>query len=221
MPKGEENNDAVPKSEDEGTNGGSLSLNVSMFSKEIEEIKPMQQTTRPASLSRPGGAETRPIPDEDPVAALESEAIQMFIAVARLLGYPRSVGEIFGILFAAEKPLTFEGISRKRGISAGSVSVGLRHLRNLGVIVATPVAGDRRDHFTVNDDFGRVNALLVRHHIEPRVSAARRRIDRIKIMADELARSGPHGDLATRLQRFADWQSQLMRVIVPLLKADH
>jgi len=142
----------------------------------------------------------------------------MFITVARLLGYPRSVGEIFGILFAAERPLTFEGISRRRGLSAGSVSVGLRHLRTLGVVVATPIAGDRRDYFVVNDDFGRVNASLIRHHIEPRISAARHRIDRIKTMSEKLALNGPHRDLAERLRRFADWQTHLMRAIVPLLK---
>jgi len=221
MPRGVKNDEAVPESMDEGTKGGSLSLNVSIFSKEIEVVK---TTTRRPRSARPGGngapEEAPTTPDEAAVAALESEAIQMFIAVARLLGYPRSVGEIFGILFAAEKPLTFEGISRRRGISAGSVSVGLRHLRNLGVIVATPVAGDRRDHFAVNDDFGRVNASLIRHHIEPRVSAARHRINRIRSMSEKLARSGPYGGLADRLRRFTDWQSHLMGAIVPLLK-DH
>jgi DNA-binding transcriptional regulator GbsR (MarR family) len=216
MPRGHKKNGAIPESEEDGTKGGSLSSDVSIFFKEIEGSG--GNGHGPSAQAQNGNGGNAPVPADDRVTALETEAIQMFIAVARLLGYPRSVGEIFGILFAAEKPLTFEGISRKRGISAGSVSIGLRHLRSLGVVVATPVAGDRRDYFTVNDDFGRVNASLIRHHIEPRVTAARRKIDRIKTMADELAQSGPHGDLAARLQRFADWQSQLMRGIAPLLK---
>ena len=216
MPRGVQNKGKVPESEGGGTKGGSFSPDISKFLKQTEDGSTSQNRLRPADII--SGSVNRLAPDEDPVAALEKEAIQMFIAVARLLGYPRSVGEIFGILFAAEKPLTFEGISRKRGISAGSVSVGLRHLRNLGVVIAMPVDGDRRDYFAVNDDFVGVNASLIRFHLEPRVSAARIRIDRIRVMADRLSLSGPHRHLAHRLERFADWQGQLMRALAPLLK---
>lgn len=202
--------EAVPQSSDGATTGGSLSLNVSRFFKENEEPNTVEETSRIVPMNAPAR-------QLETVAALESEAIQMFIVVARFLGYPRSVGEIFGVLFASEKPLSFQGISNKGGISAGSLSVGLRHLRNLGVVVTAPVAGDRRDYFMVNDDFGRVNASLIRHHVEPRVSAAQRKIDRIKMMADHLARSEAHENLAARLQRFAEWQTQLMRLIAPLL----
>jgi len=215
MPEGVQNEGKVPESEGDGTKGGSFSSDISIFFKKIEESSIAENRLRRGDMI--SGSVNRLAPDEDPVAALEKEAIPMFIAVARLLGYPRSVGEIFGILFAAEKPLTFEGITRKRGISAGSVSVGLRHLRNLGVVIAMPVDGDRRDYFTVNDDFARVNAALIRYHLEPRVSAARIRIDRIRVMAGRLSQSGPHRHLAQRLERFADWQGQLMRVLAPLL----
>ncbi len=217
MPKGGNAKKENPEPAKDGTKGGSLSSNVSMFSKKIETANGTRSGSRTATVTGVPRPDSVPIAGNDPVAALESEAIQMFIPAARLLGYPRSVGEIFGILFAAERPLTFEGICRRRGLSAGSVSVGLRNLRNLGVVVATPVAGDRRDHFAVNDDFVRVNASLIRHLIEPRVSAARHRIDRVKTMSETLALSGGHGNLAERLRRFADWQSQLMCVLVPLM----
>jgi DNA-binding transcriptional regulator GbsR (MarR family) len=215
MPTGDISAEIVPKSDDGGTTGGSLSLNVSTIFKETEagssSVDPSQSGVSGAVESGSGKQQA------DIVALIESEAIQMFIVVARFLGYPRSVGEIFGVLFASEKPMSFQGISIKGGISAGSLSVGLRHLRNLGVVVTAPVAGDRRDYFMVNEDFGRVNASLIRHHVEPRISAAQRKIDRIKVMADKLARSETHADLAVRLQRFADWQSQLLRLITPLL----
>ena len=139
MPRGHKKNGAIPESEEDGTKGGSLSSDVSIFFKEIEGSG--GNGHGPSAQAQNGNGGNAPVPADDRVTALETEAIQMFIAVARLLGYPRSVGEIFGILFAAEKPLTFEGISRKRGISAGSVSVGLRHLRSLGVGSRHPGGG--------------------------------------------------------------------------------
>jgi DNA-binding transcriptional regulator GbsR (MarR family) len=216
MPQGEERNGGIPESEENGTKGGSFPiLNASIFSKETEIFKEFEQKPQPGALSR---SENYAVPGEDPVAAVENEAIEIFTSVARVLGYPRSVGEIFGILFAAEEPMPFEGIARKRGISAGTVSVALRHLRDLGVILVIPIDGDRRDHYAVNDDFGRVHASMVRHHIEPPISASRRRIDRINILADKLSRGNRHWELAKRLRRFAEWQSQLTSLITTVLK---
>ena len=198
-----------------GTRGGSLSPDISISFKGTEMIETEELVARPPALDNTAQCHNG---HTDPMEGLEAEAIHMFIAVARFLGYPRSVGEIFGVLFVAEKPLSFQGISDKGGISAGSLSVGLRHLRNLGVVVVAPVAGDRRDYFAVNDDFGRVNTALIRHHVEPRISAVRGRIDWIRLMADKLTQRGRHGDLAARLRRFADWQCQLLRLVEPLLK---
>ena len=199
---------------EDGTKGGSLSRKVSMSFKENEVTGFLENDTSATTLCL---SENHPERQAEAVAALESEAIQMFIVVARFLGYPRSVGEIFGVLFAAEKPLTFQGISRKGGISAGSLSVGLCHLRNLGVVITAPVAGDRRDHHMVDNDFVRVNTSIIRRHVEPRVFAAQQKIDRIRYMADKLTRDGTHGDLVTRLQQFADSQTQLLKLIAPLL----
>ncbi len=154
----------------------------------------------------------------DAMTALEDEAVQMFIPVARSLGYPRSVGEIFGVLFAAEEPLSFSAICHKRGISAGSLSVGLRHLKSLGMVITVPVAGDRRDHFGVNEDLVRVNASLMHSYLEPRIRAAQQRLERLSVIAERLSENGAHEHLAARLRRLADCQSQVVRLVMPLLK---
>jgi DNA-binding transcriptional regulator GbsR (MarR family) len=154
-----------------------------MFSKEMKKLEEVEYNPQPGVLS---SSKSSTMVGEAPLAAVENEAIQIFTNVARVLGYPRSVGEIFGILFAAEQPTTFAGIGRNRGTSAGTVSVGQHLLRELGVIVVIPIDGDRRDHFTVNDDFRRAHAALIQRHIEPPISAARIRIDRVKIRADKL-----------------------------------
>jgi DNA-binding transcriptional regulator GbsR (MarR family) len=218
MQQGDRDEMLVP--EGNGTKGGSLSLKVSMPFKETDAVENGQAGARIAALTDlPAMAGADAGIHADPVAALESEAVQMFISVARCLGYPRSVGEILGVLFAAEEPLSFEAIATRRGISAGSLSVGLRHLRNLGVVVTKPLAGERRDYFMVNEDFAWVSTSLVHYYIEPRVSAAERRTNRIRMMAEALDQGGRHPGLATRLHRFVDWQTQVVRLITPLLKS--
>jgi DNA-binding transcriptional regulator GbsR (MarR family) len=51
--------------------------------------------------------ETIPIDSSQPPEALspwETSTIEVFIRAASLIGLPRSVGEIYGLLFCAHKP---------------------------------------------------------------------------------------------------------------------
>jgi hypothetical protein len=67
--------------------------------------------------------------------------------MAQTLGAPRSLGEIYGLLFATARPLSFQDINDRLDLSKGSVSQGLRFLRTLGAIQSVAVEGDRREYF--------------------------------------------------------------------------
>ncbi len=58
----------------------------------------------------------------------------MFADLVVLLGMPKSMGEIYGLVFASAEPPTFAEIEHKLGLSKGSVSQGLRALRELGAV---------------------------------------------------------------------------------------
>ena len=75
------------------------------------------------------------------------ELIELCVRVTQMLGIPRSEGEIFGFVFSSPTPVTFDEVVQALGISNGSASHGLRHLRRLGAIKATYFARDRRDYF--------------------------------------------------------------------------
>ena len=51
---------------------------------------------------------------------LELEAIDYFVRFMSLLGMPRSVGEIYGLLYVSPDPLSMDVIVTKLGISIGS-----------------------------------------------------------------------------------------------------
>ncbi|MEQ1842206.1 MAG: transcriptional regulator, partial [Verrucomicrobiales bacterium] len=78
-------------------------------------------------------------PKQDPPSAeglnsVEAEFVAFFVQMATALSLPRSVGEIFGYLFAADEPKPFDEVVSRLGISKGSASQGLKFLLGMGAI---------------------------------------------------------------------------------------
>jgi hypothetical protein len=69
----------------------------------------------------------------------ERACVEFFADVVQVFGVPRSVGQIYGLLYASPQPLSFTAIAGKLDISRGSTSQGLQALRDLGAVV--PVSG--------------------------------------------------------------------------------
>jgi hypothetical protein len=70
----------------------------------------------------------------------QEECVELFGELVQLFGVPKSIGQIYGLLFASPVALNFSRIVEQLGISKGSVSQGLHLLRSLGAInvVDTP-----------------------------------------------------------------------------------
>lgn len=64
----------------------------------------------------------------------EGECVELFAEVVQVFGVPRSVGQIYGLLFASPDPLSFSDIVARLEISKGSASQGLQLLRSLGAV---------------------------------------------------------------------------------------
>lgn len=62
------------------------------------------------------------------------ECVDFFAEVVQLFGVPKSVGQIYGVLYASPLPLSFSDIVEQLEISKGSASQGLQLLRSLGAI---------------------------------------------------------------------------------------
>ena len=89
------------------------------------------------------------------------ELIELCVRVTQMLGIPRSEGEIFGFVFSSPTPVAFDEVVQALGISNGSASHGLRHLRRLGAIKVTYFARDRRDFFQAETSLQKlVNGFL-------------------------------------------------------------
>lgn len=112
--------------------------------------------------------------------AIQAQFIELFVAAAEVLGVPRSIGEIYGVVFAAPRPLTFQEIVERLNLSKGSVSQGLRALRSLGAVRTAYVPGDRRDYFEPETELRNLVAGLLRDRIQPHLEQGRRRLERVR-----------------------------------------
>jgi hypothetical protein len=65
----------------------------------------------------------------------DRQVVDFFVSAADLLGVPKSVAAIYGIVFASPEPLSFADIEARLDISKGSISQGLRVLREVGALV--------------------------------------------------------------------------------------
>ena len=122
----------------------------------------------------------KPKSAEERENTLEVEAIDFFVRLMGLLGMPRSVGEIYGLLYFCPEPLPMDAIARRLGISIGSASQGLKTLRSLKAVRSTYVPGDRRDHYVAETEFRRLFSTFIRDEITPHLESASARIDRME-----------------------------------------
>ena len=112
--------------------------------------------------------------------ALEIESIDFFVRMMSILGMPRSVGEIYGLLYFSDIPLPMEQIVNRLDISLGSASQGLKTLRSLKAVRTTYIPGDRRDHYLAETEFRRLFANFIKEEIMPHMESAKERIQRME-----------------------------------------
>src|SRR6478752_4505902 len=103
---------------------------------------------------------TTSFPPADPAAVglsvLEVGVIDFFVSAVRVLGLPKSIGEIYGLLFVAPDALPLDTLCQRLNMSKGSTSQGLKVLRTFGAVKVVYQPGDRRDHFTAEVDLQRL-----------------------------------------------------------------
>ncbi len=57
---------------------------------------------------------------------LEMQVIELFVRGVRVLGLPKSVGEIYGLLYISPQPLSLDALVGRLRMSKGSTSQGLK-----------------------------------------------------------------------------------------------
>ena len=118
--------------------------------------------------------------------ALEIEVIDLFVQLSRLLGQPRSFGEIYGLLFISARPLAMDDLIERLHLSKGSTSQGLKFLRGIGAVKMVYVAGDRRVHYEAVAELRNLVTRFLRDQIVPHLESGQSRLERIASMVRQL-----------------------------------
>lgn len=150
------------------------------------------------------------------LASYQRESINFFVHAAQVLSVPRSVGEIYGLLYSSEKPLTMDDVVEQLSISKGSASQGLRALRDIGAVRATYVAGDRRDFFVAETELRKLAFGFLRESVEPHLNRAVDYLGRIGEAIPELPPGESRRFAESRLKKLRRWH-RFAAQVVPLL----
>lgn len=102
--------------------------------------------------------------------------IDLFVNGVRVLGLPKSIGEIYGFLYISPEPRSFDEILERLSISKGSTSQGLKFLRSLGAVRAVYVAGTRRDYYVAETELKKLVGGFIREELTPHLDSGTDRL---------------------------------------------
>ena len=158
-----------------------------------------------------------PRPAKASLTDLEVESIEMFINFLRLLGWPKSVGEIYGLLFVSAQPLAMDDIMGRLDMSLGAASQGLKLLREFGAVRTVYMPGARKDHYIASGELSRFASSYIEEELLPRLRTAQERIKRMERMMESM----PEADRQTpaeRIDRLQYWLGKGQKVVPWLVR---
>lgn len=149
--------------------------------------------------------------------AIERQMVDFFVDGVKVLGLPGSVGEIYGLLFVSQSPLSLDDLVAGLGISKGSASQGLRMLKSLGAIREVQNGSERRAYYEAAIELKRLVGGFIREQIRPHMASGKSKINQLQ----ELSRNEPDPDrrkfLDARIARLEQWLRNGGRVL-PILQ---
>lgn len=149
------------------------------------------------------------------ITPAEREVLEFFVQIGRYLSLPRSVGEIYGLLFATGDTMTLDDLVRRLDISKGSASQGLRLLRGVGAVQVSYRRGDRKDYFQAEVELPSLVRGFLRDELSVRFNHADERLQRLRETIEEPGSGAPAG-LPERVERLQSWHKKAKR-LVPLV----
>ena len=146
---------------------------------------------------------------------LRGRVIGIFVRAARTLGQPKSLGEIYGLLYMSPEPLSMDRIAEELEISAGSASQGLRQLRGFGAVHRVYVPGARKDFFEAEVELRKLTAGFFQEKVFPGLE---------EVGSELAALRGPLAELSedahtrVRVERLTRWNGLAVKLLRRILR---
>jgi HTH-type transcriptional regulator, glycine betaine synthesis regulator len=156
----------------------------------------------------------------DGLAPLERQVVAIFVDGVRVLGLPRSIGEIYGLLFVSRIPLSLDDLVERLRISKGSASQGLRTLKSLGAVReanGNNGGAERRTYYEPAVELKRLVGGFIREQVRPHLDSGRNKIKQLAETARDVDDPELREFLGDRVERLDQWLRSGSRVL-PILQ---
>lgn len=179
------------------------------------------QVELPSSITSPAANRTQKV--------FQTECVELFADVMQLFGVPKSVGQIYGLLYATPIPMSFSDIVEQIDISKGSASQGLQLLRSLGAVrlveqleVRSPSRFPshstatvlRRDYYEPELSLRKLVSGVLHERVAPLTAT---RVDRLARLRELAERDGEGKDFYLgRVRQLETWRRRL-KTVLPVL----
>lgn len=137
-------------------------------------------------------------------------------------GINRTVAQIHALLFVSPDPLNADEIAETLSVARSNVSTSLRELQGWGIVHVVPILGERKDHFTTQDDVWEMFMAVLderkKREIDPTMTVLRECV----IEAEEAGEDEAHthqrlGELLDLIESMSGWYGQVRSLPKPML----
>jgi DNA-binding transcriptional regulator GbsR (MarR family) len=149
---------------------------------------------------------------------LETQVVAFFVDGVRVLGMPRSIGEIYGLLFISSEALSLDDLVARLGISKGSASQGLRTLKSLGAVREAEGGAERRTYYEPAVELKRLVGGFIREQIRPHLESGKTKIGHLAKTTRDIDDPVRREFLSERVERLETWMRSSGRVLPVLQK---
>ena len=110
----------------------------------------------------------------------QGQTIELFVRAADALSLPRSAGQVYGLLFSNEEPLSMDQIMARLGTSRGGTHQSLRWLRQIGAVERHVVPGQRKEFFAAVLNLRKLAGAFVAARINPHIESGHEHLERLR-----------------------------------------
>lgn len=152
------------------------------------------------------------------LTSIERESVEYFVSLVQIFGLPKSIGQIYGLLFVSLDPLPMDRIIEELDISKGSASQGLSLLKTLGAVTPHQIKGDRREHFQADLNVSRIVSHFFNNRLKARLEHGEARLESMLRLAQEADQnvSEDETSILPRIEALRKWQKRGSNII-PLI----
>ena len=149
----------------------------------------------------------------DELAEWEVAVVDLFLNAVQSVGLPKSLGQIYGLLFCRDQPLAMDEVMKLLSISKGSASQGLRSLRRLGAVSSVYAPGDRKERFVAEIRLRKLVSGFLKEQAEPHMEKGVSRLEHLRklLSLEDDEESIQRG--TRREEILAGWHRQMSRLL--------